>query len=40
LVISNKLELLNDDLLDDLLKQIDELQKMNFAFQQMLKRKM
>jgi len=40
LVISNKLNLLNNDLLDDLLKQIDELQKMNFAFQKMLKSKM
>jgi len=37
LVISNRLELLNNDLLDDLLKQIDELQKMNFAFQKKLK---
>ena len=36
LVISNRLSLLNDDLLNDLLKQIDELQKMNYAFQQML----
>lgn len=36
LVISNRLELLNDDLLNDLLKQIDELQKMNYSFQQML----
>jgi four helix bundle protein len=36
LVIANKLSLLSDDLLNDLLKQIDELQKMNYAFQQML----
>jgi four helix bundle protein len=36
LVISNKLNLLNNDILDDLLKRIDELQKMNFAFQKML----
>src|ERR1700743_122821 len=36
LVISNKLNLLNDDILDNLLKQIDELQKMNFAFQKKL----
>ena len=36
LVISNKLSLLSDDLLNNLLKQIDELQKMNYAFQQML----
>jgi four helix bundle protein len=35
LVISNKLSLLDDDLLNDLLGQIDELQKMNYAFQQM-----
>ncbi|CAN5301434.1 four helix bundle protein [soil metagenome] len=40
LVISNKLNLLNDDLLDNLLQQIDELQKMNYAFQQMLRTKM
>jgi len=40
LVISNRLNLLNDNLLNDLLQQIDELQKMNFAFQQMLKSKM
>lgn len=36
LVISNKLNLLNNDTLDDLLKQIDELQKMNYAFQNTL----
>ncbi|HEY0244735.1 MAG TPA: four helix bundle protein [Mucilaginibacter sp.] len=36
LIISNKLNLLNDDLLDNLLKQIDELQKMNYAFQKVL----
>ncbi|MFI5160862.1 MAG: four helix bundle protein [Sphingobacteriales bacterium] len=36
LVISNRLELLNDDLLNNLLKQIDELQKMNYSFQQTL----
>ena len=36
LVISNKLNLLKDDLLKDLLKQIEELQKMNYAFQKML----
>ncbi|BAU53254.1 four helix bundle protein [Mucilaginibacter gotjawali] len=40
LVISNKLSLLNDELLSDLLQQIDELQKMNYAFQNMLKNKM
>ncbi len=36
LIISNKLDLLNDELLDSLLKQIDELQKMNYAFQKTL----
>src|ERR1700750_1363814 len=36
LVISNKLSLLSDDLLNNLLKQIDELQKMNYALQQTL----
>jgi four helix bundle protein len=36
LIISNKLNLLNDDLLDNLLKQIDELQKMNYSFQKTL----
>ena len=36
LVISNRLSLLSDDLLSDLLSQIDELQKMNYAFQQTL----
>lgn len=37
LVISNKLDLLNNETLDKLLSQIDELQKMNYAFQQRLK---
>jgi len=36
LVISNKLSLLSDDLLDSLLKQVDEVQKMTFAFQRKL----
>jgi four helix bundle protein len=36
LIISNKLSLLSDELLDVLLKQIDELQKMNYAFQKTL----
>lgn len=36
LIISNKLNLLNDEALDLLLKQIDELQKMNYAFQKTL----
>jgi len=39
LVISNKLNLLSNDLLDDLLKQIDEVQKMTFAFQRTLANK-
>ena len=37
LIISNRLDLVNNDLLDDLLQQIDELQKMNYAFQKKLK---
>src|ERR1051325_2938939 len=36
LIISNKLNLLGDDLLSNLLNQTTELQKMNYAFQQML----
>ena len=36
LLISNRLSLLNKDLLDGLLKQVDELQKMNYAFQKTL----
>ena len=36
LVISNKLNLLGNDVLNDLLGQIEELQKMNYAFQQRL----
>ena len=36
LVISNKLNLLSNDILDDLLKQIDEVQKMTYAFQRTL----
>jgi four helix bundle protein len=36
LVISNKLDLLGDELLNGLLNQIDELQKMNYSFQQTL----
>ena len=39
LVLANKLELLNNEVLDKLLNQIDELQKMNHAFQQMLRNK-
>jgi len=36
LIISNKLGLLKPDLMSGLLKQVEELQKMNYAFQQML----
>jgi four helix bundle protein len=36
LVISNKLNLIDGDLLNELLNQIDELQKMSYSFQQML----
>ena len=36
LVISNRLSLLSDDLLSNLLNQIDELQKMNYSLQQTL----
>ena len=36
LVISNRLSLLGDEVLNNLLSQIDELQKMNYAFQQTL----
>ncbi|RZK58214.1 MAG: four helix bundle protein [Pedobacter sp.] len=39
LVIANKLEMLNIDLLNPLLEQIDELQKMTYGFQQMLDKK-
>jgi len=36
LVIANRLSLLDDDTLNALLKEIDELQKMNYSFQQVL----
>ena len=36
LVISNKLELISNEVLESLLLQIDELQKMNYGFQKML----
>ena len=36
LIISNRLSLINDDLLIGLLNQIDALQKMSYSFQQML----
>ncbi|MGV3547692.1 MAG: four helix bundle protein [Pedobacter sp.] len=39
LVIANRLNLLNDDGLAPLLLQLDELQKMTYGFQQMLKKK-
>lgn len=39
LVIANKLNLLNTDLLTELLLKIEELQKMTYGFQQMLDKK-
>lgn len=39
LVIANKLEMLDIDLLNPLLTQIDKLQKMTYGFQQMLDKK-
>lgn len=39
LVIANKLDMLDIDLLNPLLAQIDELQKMTYGFQQMLDKK-
>ena len=39
LVIANKLAILESETLDPLLTQIDELQKMNYGFQQMLEKK-
>lgn len=39
LIIANKLEMLDIDLLNPLLTQIDELQKMTYGFQQMLDKK-
>jgi len=39
LIIANRLELLNNEILDPLLLQIDELQKMTYGFQQMLSKK-
>jgi len=39
LVIANKLEMLDINLLNPLLEQIDELQKMTYGFQQMLDKK-
>ena len=38
LVISNRLSLMDDNTLNNLLTQIDEIQKMNFAFQKTLKK--
>ena len=40
LIIANRLNLVDINVLTDLLKQIDELQKMNYSFQQLLKSKM
>ena len=39
LVIANKLGILESEILDSLLTQIDELQKMTYGFQQMLEKK-
>ncbi|MES2448242.1 MAG: four helix bundle protein [Bacteroidota bacterium] len=39
LVIANKLEMLDIGILNPLLNQIDELQKMTYGFQQMLDKK-
>lgn len=39
LIIANKLNMISDELLDPLLQQINELQKMMFKFQQMLEKK-
>lgn len=39
LVIANKLNLLSDEVLQPLLSQIEELQKMTYGFQQMLRKK-
>lgn len=39
LVIANKLAILESEILDPLLDQIDELQKMTYGFQQMLEKK-
>jgi len=39
LIIANKLAILESEILDPLLTQIDELQKMTYSFQQMLEKK-
>lgn len=39
LIIANKLNLLNDEILEPILRDIDELQKMTYGFQQMLGKK-
>lgn len=39
LLIANKLAILESEILDPLLSQIDELQKMTYGFQQMLEKK-
>lgn len=39
LVIANKLNLINDEVLESLLLQIEELQKMTYGFQQMVRKK-
>ena len=38
LIISNKLKFIDNEILESLLQQIGELQKMNYSFQQMLKK--
>lgn len=40
LVIANKLNLLSDGELEELILQIDEMQKMTYSFQKMLKNKL
>lgn len=40
LVVANRLAILESEILDPLLTQIDELQKMTYGFQQMLDKKM
>lgn len=39
LIISNRLNLINDDILEQLLKKLNELQKMNYTFQNSLSKK-
>ena len=39
LIVANKLEMLSEELLNPILSEIDELQKMTYGFQQMLEKK-